>query len=42
MTEKQQKRLVWLELFHYGIRPSLDTKNKITKLLLSSKVRRMK
>lgn len=39
MTEKQWKRLVWHELFHYGVRPSLDTKNRITKLLLTRKIK---
>ena len=39
MTEKQWKRLVWHELFHYGVRPSLDTQKRITKLLLTRKIK---
>lgn len=42
MTEKERKRLLWHELFHYGFRPDPATQKRITELLLSSKLRRAK
>jgi hypothetical protein len=38
MSEKDWKRLVWHELFHYGFRPDLATRKRITELLLTRSI----
>jgi hypothetical protein len=39
MSEKQWKRLLWHELFHYGFRPDPVTQKRIRKLLLTRSIK---